>query len=95
MLILKDRSPSASSRPRIEDKLGLTSDNDEDGGVEDKVPSESSENSSTMDDTVISSRKNQEWDFEFDKDEVHVSWGQEKVLLIHTQQRHRPFCTSH
>ena len=73
ILIFKDRSPSAASRPRIEDKLGLTSDNDEDGGVEEKVPSESSENSSNMDDTVISGLKHQEWDFELGKDEVHVS----------------------
>lgn len=73
--LLKDRSPSASSRPRIEDKLGLTSDNDEEEGGEDKVPSESSENSSNMDDTVVSSRRNQEWDFEVDRDEVHVIEG--------------------
>ena len=66
--LLKDRSPSASSRPRIEDNLGLTSDNDE--GGDDKVPSESSDNSSNMDDTVVSGRKNQEWDYEGDRDEV-------------------------
>ena len=27
-----------------------------------------------MDDTVISGLKHQEWDFELEKDEVHVSW---------------------
>lgn len=65
---MKERSVSASSRPRIEDNLGLTSDNDED--VEEGVQSETSENSSTMDDTVISARKNQEWDYELGESEV-------------------------
>lgn len=58
---------SESSRPRIEDNLGLTSDNDE---VEEGIPSETSENSSTMDDTVISAKKNQEWDYELGESEV-------------------------
>ncbi|XP_052793086.1 pericentriolar material 1 protein-like isoform X3 [Mya arenaria] len=56
----EERSISASSRPRIEDHLGLTSDNDEEEDEEDIVengaPSESSNNSSTMDDTVIANR---------------------------------------
>lgn len=70
--ILKERSVSASSRPRIEDKLGLTSDNDEEDGVENEAESESSENSDTMDDTVIANRDrlNQAWDFELGENEV-------------------------
>ena len=64
---------SASSRPRIEDNLGLTSDNDDE--VEEGVPSETSDNSSTMDDTVISARKNRELDFELGESEVcYISW---------------------
>lgn len=65
----EERSASASSRPRIEDKLGLTSDND-DEDVEEGVPSESSDNSSTMDDTVVSARRNQEWDYELGEAEL-------------------------
>lgn len=70
--ILKERSVSASSRPRIEDKLGLTSDNDEDEDVENPAQSESSDNSDTMDDTVIANRDklNQAWDFELGENEV-------------------------
>lgn len=70
--ILKERSVSASSRPRIEDKLGLRSDNDEDDGVDNDAQSESSDNSETMDDTVIASRErlNQAWDFELGENEV-------------------------
>lgn len=41
----------------------------EDDDVDD-VPSETSDNSSTMDDTVISSRKNQEWDNDLGETEV-------------------------
>ncbi|XP_060565327.1 pericentriolar material 1 protein-like isoform X1 [Ruditapes philippinarum] len=64
----EERSVSASSRPRIEDNLGLTSDND-DEVEEEGVPSETSDNSSTMDDTVISARK-KELDFELGESEV-------------------------
>ncbi|XP_053399542.1 pericentriolar material 1 protein-like isoform X2 [Mercenaria mercenaria] len=64
----EERPVSSSSRPRIEDNLGLTSDND--GEVEEGVPSETSENSSTMDDTVISARKNEEWDYELGESEL-------------------------
>lgn len=69
---MKERSVSASSRPRIEDKLGLTSDNDEDEDVENAAQSESSDNSDTMDDTVIANRDklNQAWDFELGENEV-------------------------
>ncbi|KAL4230121.1 Phosphoacetylglucosamine Mutase [Mactra antiquata] len=56
------RSLSAASRPRIEDKLGLTSDNDIEDDDIDGVQSETSDNSSNMDDTVIARRRNQDWE---------------------------------
>ncbi|XP_060554771.1 pericentriolar material 1 protein-like isoform X2 [Ruditapes philippinarum] len=67
----EERSVSASSRPRIEDNLGLTSDND-DEVEEEGVPSETSDNSSTMDDTVISARK-KELDFELGESELAMA----------------------
>ena len=63
---------SASSRPRIEDNLGLTSDNDEEDVVEIEAPSESSDNSDTMDDTVIANRDKINWDFELGENEVCI-----------------------
>ena len=69
---------SASLRPRIEDRLGLTPDIDGNGEEEeeeeeaedDLAQSESSDNSGTMDDTVITNRKNRDFEFGFMEDEV-------------------------
>ena len=65
--ILKERSASASSRPRIEDKLGTQSENDEEA-----APSETSDSSSNMDDTVISRMKNPAWDYDLGEEEVSL-----------------------
>lgn len=85
----EERAMSASSRPRIEDNLGLTSDNDD---IEEAVSSEESENSSTMDDTVISGVKNKGWAYELglsesDMDGVNNPHEAAETLVALRQQQ--------
>ncbi|KAK3606346.1 hypothetical protein CHS0354_041982 [Potamilus streckersoni] len=76
-----ERSPRISPRPRIEDKLGLDSgdDNEEE---ENKAESESSEDSETMDDTVVSGRRQPEWDFELSESEMDTAGGMQRAEAL-------------
>ncbi|KAH3829898.1 pericentriolar material 1 protein-like isoform X2 [Dreissena polymorpha] len=95
----EERSVSASSRPRIEDKLGIATDNDEEEEeveeeiVENGAPSESSNDSSTMDDTVIANREliNQAMGYTLGDEEYGAFDGQtseqvETLLALRQQQ---------
>ncbi|KAL3878634.1 hypothetical protein ACJMK2_030966 [Sinanodonta woodiana] len=76
-----ERSPRVSPRPRIEDKLGLDSgdDNEEE---ENKAEEESSEDSETMDDTVVSGRRQPEWDFELSESEMDGAGGMQRAEAL-------------